>query len=108
MRLLMILLFLWAIPATASEKPKKVVTIVKIDGASFKVRQRGNEATVSRQATIVNADAGHFARAKRAAEIASGCTVTETYPVMALLNVVLDCTKPSTPPEPGTEIFRNE
>jgi hypothetical protein len=108
MRFLMVLLCLSVTSAMAAEKPKKVVTIVKIDGASYKVRQRGEEATVSRQSAIVNADSRHFSRAKLAAELASGCTAIEAYPVLALLNVVLDCTKPSSPPETGIEIFRNE
>ncbi|MGV7119672.1 hypothetical protein [Sphingopyxis sp. 550A] len=108
MRWMMLALCLIALPVAAKDRPRKVVTIVKIEGASYKVRQRGNEATVARQSVAVNANAIHFARAKRAAEIASGCSVAETYPVFAMLNVILDCSKASAPAEPGVEVSRNE
>ncbi|MES2057125.1 MAG: hypothetical protein V4564_14425 [Pseudomonadota bacterium] len=95
--------------AFASEKARKVVKIVKIGGASFKVVQRGNDAEVSRQSLIVKLNAEHYALAARAAEYASGCVVDSAYtegPAYSRdkLQVVLNCASKSAPAPAGVEV----
>jgi hypothetical protein len=90
------------------KKPKKTVTIVKFDDASYKVRQRGDEATVSRQAIAFNANTSHFLRAKRAAELASDCKAIEVFPIFDIVNMKLDCSIKPDPNTENAEIRRNE
>jgi len=104
----MLTLMALAMAAEPIERQKKIVTIVEIEGKSFKVRQKGNEAQVSRQSMVVNADAQHFSLAKRAAEVATGCVASEMFPVFGLLNVVLDCSKSPEPAGEDIKIRKNE
>lgn len=104
----MLTLMALAMAAEPVERSKKIVTIVEIEGKSFKVRQKGSEAQVSRQSMVVNADAHHFILAKRAAEIATGCVASDTFPISGLLNVALDCSKSPEPAGEDIKIRKNQ
>jgi hypothetical protein len=75
----------------AHARPPKVIKVVEVDGHKFKVRWRGVEALVTALAVFTNSDADFYQREKRAAELATGCKVTATFPREAQLDVTLDC-----------------
>lgn len=91
MRISATVVLLSAAPAFAA--PAKIVKLVTIANATYKVRIKGDNAEVARQAMALNANTDHWIRSRQAAEIASGCTAAETFPVNALLMVKLDCTQ---------------
>jgi len=95
--------------ASAAESAYKVVKIVKIGDAKFKVVQRGNSAVVSRQALIVKLSRENYLLAARAAEYASGCVAASAYtegPIYSRdkLQVLLNCSIRSASPPLGVEV----
>lgn len=57
--------------------PKKVVRIVLIGKAKYQVAISGHMAEVRRKNVLYKRDANYFVMAKQAAELASGCAVSE-------------------------------
>lgn len=87
------------IAATACASPvvagkgTKTVHMVKVEDITFRVLVEGHYAKVASKGSAWFAPVGarYFALARRAAEQASGCKVTETDNFRATLYVSLDC-----------------
>jgi hypothetical protein len=84
--------------------PPKVVRMVEIGKAKFKVRLRGDAAEVSRTNFTFNANAQHYQMVKQAAELASGCKAVQFFTPSGIfvnpVSVLLDCSEKTAPAKP--------
>jgi hypothetical protein len=83
----------FASASTPAKRPPQRHEIVELDGTTWKVTIRGDEARVGPNGLWLykRLDAHYFASARHAAEIGSGCRATQDHEFRSTVYVELDC-----------------